>query len=125
MYNKDYYGILGLTPDASEREIKSAYRKFAMQYHPDRNRDDPKSVEKLKEINDAYHVLGNKEKRMAYDLMHHRPRGDGAFHEKDFMQSDLDTIFHMFATKRFKGSGRPFCKRRGSERRRCGRHHKL
>jgi curved DNA-binding protein CbpA len=63
MYAKDYYRIMGTSPDASEGEIKAAYRKLAMQYHPDRNRKDPHSVERLKEINDAYHVLGNKERK--------------------------------------------------------------
>ncbi len=62
--NKDYYRILGVDKNASEEEIKKAYRKLAHQYHPDKAGGDEK---KFKEINEAYQVLGNKEKRAQYD----------------------------------------------------------
>jgi len=68
MMLKDYYGILGVSPDASEEEIKKAYRSLAKRYHPDRNRGNPASEERLKEINEAYDILGDKEKRRLYDL---------------------------------------------------------
>ena len=64
----DYYGILGVPQNASDTEIKKAYRKLAMQYHPDRNPGKEKwANEKFKEINEAYAVLGNPQKRRQYD----------------------------------------------------------
>ena len=68
MMLKDYYRILGVSPDASEEEIKKAYRSLAKQYHPDTNHGKPASEERLKEINEAYDILGDKEKRRLYDL---------------------------------------------------------
>jgi curved DNA-binding protein len=65
---KDYYGILGVPRNASDAEIKKAYRKLAMQYHPDRNLGKEKwANEKFKEINEAYGVLGDPQKRRQYD----------------------------------------------------------
>jgi curved DNA-binding protein len=65
---KDYYAILGISRNASDTEIKKAYRKLAMQYHPDRNPGKEKwANEKFKEINEAYGVLGNPQKRKQYD----------------------------------------------------------
>jgi curved DNA-binding protein len=63
---KDYYDILGVKPDASEAEIKAAYRKLARQYHPDKNKD-AGAEEKFKAVNEANEVLRDKEKRRAYD----------------------------------------------------------
>jgi curved DNA-binding protein len=60
---KDYYGILGLKKGASDKEIKAAYRKMALKYHPDRNPDDKAAEEKFKEINEANQVLSDSEKR--------------------------------------------------------------
>ena len=67
MANKDYYSILGVDKNASEDDIKSAYRKLAKKYHPDLNKDNPEAAEKFKEINEAYEVLGDKQKRSNYD----------------------------------------------------------
>jgi molecular chaperone DnaJ len=67
MAKKDYYQVLGISRDASAEEIKKAYRKMAMQHHPDRNHDQPESEEKFKEASEAYSVLGNSEKRNIYD----------------------------------------------------------
>lgn len=65
--NKDYYKSLGVWKSATEAEIKKAYKKLAMQYHPDRNKGDKKAEEKFKEINEAYQVLWDTEKRKNYD----------------------------------------------------------
>ena len=64
----DYYKILNLSRNASEEEIKKAFRKLAFQYHPDRNSMSEEAEEKFKKINEAYTVLGNSEKKEAYDL---------------------------------------------------------
>jgi curved DNA-binding protein len=66
---KDYYKILGVARNASADEIRKAYRKLAMQYHPDRNPGDKKSEERFKEINEAYQVLSDSEKRARYDQL--------------------------------------------------------
>ncbi len=63
--NKDYYKILGVPPSSSEKDIKAAFYKLAQQYHPDKTQG--KTTEKFKEINDAYSVLGNKDKKANYD----------------------------------------------------------
>ena len=60
---RDYYEILGVKKDASQEEIKKSYRKLAKKYHPDANPGDNKAEEKFKEINEAYEVLGNEDKR--------------------------------------------------------------
>ena len=64
---EDYYAILGVSKNASDDEIKKAYRNLAFKYHPDRNAGDKTAEEKFKQINEAYSVLGDKQKRQAYD----------------------------------------------------------
>lgn len=64
---KDYYQVLGVSRDADEKQIKSAYRKLARKYHPDSNPDDPSAEERFKELNEAYEVLKDPEKRAKYD----------------------------------------------------------
>ena len=60
---RDYYEVLGVQKNASDDELKKAYRKLARQYHPDLHPDDPSAEEKFKEITEAYEVLSNSEKR--------------------------------------------------------------
>lgn len=67
---RDFYEVLGTTKSASKEEIKSAYRKKAMEWHPDRNKS-PEAEEKFKEINEAYEVLSNEQKKNAYDQFGH------------------------------------------------------
>jgi molecular chaperone DnaJ len=87
--NKDYYAVLGVSASASQDEIKKQYRKLAAKHHPDKNQNDPKSAERFKEISEAYHVVGDPEKRKQYDEMRRlgafggfgggsRPAGRGA-----------------------------------------------
>lgn len=82
MSSKDFYQILGVTKSASADEIKKAYRKLAMQYHPDKNQGNKKAEEKFKEISEAYEVLSDTEKRKNYDMFgqagaHGNPFGQG------------------------------------------------
>ena len=67
----DYYKILGVSRNATDQEIKQAYRKLAMKYHPDRNPGNKEAEDKFKEINEAYGVLSDSEKRAAYDRYGH------------------------------------------------------
>src|SRR5260370_6637950 len=67
----DYYETLSVSRDASDQELKTSYRKLAMQYHPDRNPDDPAAEERFKECSEAYQVLSDPEKRAAYDRYGH------------------------------------------------------
>lgn len=69
---RDYYEILGVSRDAAIAEIKKAYRRLAVQYHPDRNPDDPAAEEKFKEASEAYAILADPEKRARYDRFGHR-----------------------------------------------------
>ena len=67
MASKDYYEVLGLSKGASDDEIKKAYRKLAMKYHPDRNQGNKEAEEKFKDINEAYQVLSDPQKKANYD----------------------------------------------------------
>lgn len=71
MAKSDYYEILGISRNASDREIKKSYKRLAMKFHPDRNPDDASSEAKFKEVKEAYEVLSNPEKRAAYDQYGH------------------------------------------------------
>ncbi len=102
---KDYYSILGVSNKTTEEDIKKAFRKKAMDYHPDRNKDNPKSEDKFKEINEAYAVLSDKKKRSHYDRF-----GSDNFHkrfsrEDIFRGFDPNSIFNGFDSQ--SGSGHP------------------
>lgn len=101
---KDYYQVLGVEKDASPQKVKEAYRKLALQYHPDRNKENPSAVEKMKEINEAYAVLSDPKKRKDYDTFHDQygPYGYDRFKqrysEQDiFRGSDINQIFEEMA----------------------------
>ena len=68
---RDYYEVLGVSRDASEADVKKAYRRLAMKYHPDRNPGDEAAEEKFKEASEAYEVLSDGEQREAYDRFGH------------------------------------------------------
>ena len=69
MSKRDYYEVLGISKNASEAEIKKAYRQMAIKYHPDKNPDDKTAEDKFKEAAEAYEVLSNPEKRQRYDRL--------------------------------------------------------
>ncbi len=71
MSKRDFYEVLGVAKTASEKEIKKAYKKLAMKFHPDKNPDDPTAADKFKEVKAAYEILMDKEKRTAYDQFGH------------------------------------------------------
>ncbi|MBR9909695.1 MAG: molecular chaperone DnaJ [Gammaproteobacteria bacterium] len=80
MSKRDYYEVLGVSRDVTEKDLKKAYRRVAMKHHPDRNPDDKESEEKFKEASEAYEILSNPEKRSAYDQFGHAgvdPQGGG------------------------------------------------
>lgn len=97
---RDYYEVLGVQRGASEQEIKSAYRKLAMQYHPDRNPDNPEAEEKFKECSEAYAVLADSEKRNLYDRFGHAGVGgagaQGAAGIDPTIFQDFNDIFGEF-----------------------------
>ena len=97
MAKKDYYDVLGVERGADEKAIKRAYKKLAMQYHPDRTKGDKAKEEKFKEIQEAYEILGDKEKRAAYDQYGHAAfeqggMGGGGF-GGGFSGTDFGDIF--------------------------------
>ncbi|MCI4662655.1 MAG: molecular chaperone DnaJ [Neomegalonema sp.] len=106
MSKRDYYDILGVSRDASDDDLKKAYRKLAKELHPDRNKDDPTVESRFKEVNEAYDVLKDRQKRSAYDQFGHaafsegggggaggfRPSGGGA----DFSSAFSDIFDDLF-----------------------------
>jgi len=71
MAKRDYYEVLGVNKDCAEDELKKAYRRLAMKWHPDRNPDNPKAEEHFKEAKEAYEILCDANKRAAYDQFGH------------------------------------------------------
>ena len=125
---RDYYEVLSVGRTASDGEIKTAYRKLAMQYHPDRNPNNPAAEEKFKECSEAYAVLSDADKRAAYDRFGHQAvggaggnpfAGAGGF-SGGFQQGDLGDIFgdlfgEMFNAAGQRGGGRASRAQRGRD----------
>lgn len=106
MNKRDYYEVLGVAREASEEEIKKAFRKLALRYHPDKNPGDRESEEKFKEINEAYEVLRDPEKRSRYDRFGHAAPG-GGFGEAGFgFGTAFGDIFEDFFGDFFGGGRR-------------------
>ena len=78
MAKRDYYEVLGVPRNASNEDLKKAYRKVAMKYHPDRNQGDKQAEDKFKEASEAFEVLGDQEKRSRYDQFGHAAEGMGS-----------------------------------------------
>ncbi|MBN33979.1 MAG: molecular chaperone DnaJ [Rhodospirillaceae bacterium] len=108
MAKRDYYDVLGVERAADGKAMKSAYRKLAMQYHPDRNADDAEAEAKFKEVSEAYEVLKDDQKRAAYDQFGHAAfengmGGGGGGHPGDFASSFADVFDDLFGE--FMGGG--------------------
>jgi len=104
---KDYYEVLGVNRDASEEEIKKAFKKLAMKFHPDRNPDNPKAEESFKEAKEAYEVLSDDQKRAAYDQYGHAGvdpsmggAGFGGFNSGNFSDAFGDIFGDIFGGAR-------------------------
>ncbi len=110
MAKRDYYEVLGVNKSASADQIKSAYRKLAVKYHPDKNKDDKGAEDKFKEASEAYHVLSNSERKQNYDNFGHAAfenggGGRGGFGNFDFSNHFSD-IFEDFFGEGFGGGRR-------------------
>ncbi len=105
MSKRDYYEILGLDKSASAEEIKKAYRKVAIKFHPDKNPDNPEAEDKFKEAAEAYEVLSNPEKKQAYDRFGHQGVGGAGGFSGGGM--NMEDIFSQFGDI-FGGGGNPF-----------------
>lgn len=124
MSKRDYYEVLGISRNATQDEIKKAYRQMARKYHPDVNREDKNAAEKFKEINDAYEVLSDPQKREIYDHYGHDAfdptknagAGAGGFGGFGFGQDGFSDIFDMFFGGGMTGSRRRTGPRRGADR---------
>ena len=120
MAKRDYYEVLVVAKTASDDEIKKAYRKMAMKYHPDRNPDNAEAEEKFKEAAEAYEVLSDSEKRSMYDRMGHKAfeggmGGGGGFGGGGFSAEDIFSQFGDIFGGSFGGRSQQQRQRRGSD----------
>ena len=97
MAKRDYYDVLGINKSSTAEQIKSAYRKLAVKYHPDKNPNNKSAEDKFKEASEAYHVLSNPERKQNYDIFGHAAfenagGGRGGFSDYDFSTHFSDII---------------------------------
>lgn len=107
MAKRDYYEILGVSRNAAQDEIKKAYRKVAIKFHPDKNPDNPEAEDKFKEAAEAYEILSNPDKRERYDRFGHQGVGGAAGGGFGGGGMNMDDIFSQFGDI-FGGGGSPF-----------------
>ena len=107
MGKRDYYEVLGVSKEATKDEIKKAYRKQALKYHPDKNPGDKKSEENFKEAAEAYEVLSNDEKKARYDRYGHAGLGNngGGFAGQGMTMEDIFSSFGDIFGDAFGGFG--------------------
>src|SRR5205085_1400343 len=103
--SRDYYEILGVAPQATEDEIKKAFRALARRHHPDANRDDPQAVERFKELNEAYETLRDPERRRRYDMFGPEGASAGAGSSFGAGQFGLNDLFDAFFNSDVFGGG--------------------
>ena len=118
MAKRDYYDVLGVSREASAEEIKKAYRKIAIKYHPDKNPDDHTAEDKFKEAAEAYEILSNQEKRARYDRFGHQGMNGGGGFGGGHM--NMEDIFSQFGDI-FGGGGGGFGDFFGGGQQRGGR----
>src|ERR1700730_15171545 len=94
---RDYYEVLAVTRGASEEEVKRAYRKLAMKFHPDKNPNDPHAEEKFKELGEAYDVLIDADKRAAYDRFGHAAFAQGTAGRGGGFHDPFDIFREVFS----------------------------
>ena len=112
MSKRDFYDVLGVSRTADEKELKSAYRKLAMNNHPDRNPDDEAAAERFREATEAYDVLKDPQKRAAYDQLGHAAFESAAGGGGGFGGGFSDIFDQMFSefSRCAQPAGRPFGK---------------
>ena len=101
---KDYYATLGIEPAATQEQVKAAYRRLAREFHPDVRKDDPQAEERFKQINEAYYILGDPDRRSQYDRFGHVGEMPAGGFGDTF--SPFDDLFEVFFGRRGRGAAR-------------------